>query len=69
MHELQPGNAVPGKSLPVKLGLFGPVMDIPFLRCECGADAMPIESSYDAQRDLIEYVCPQCGTRTVERVH
>lgn len=69
MDNLKPGNVVPGKSIPVKMGVLGPTYNVPFIRCECGGDAMPIDSSYDGQRDTIEYVCPECGTRTTERVH
>jgi hypothetical protein len=69
VDDLKPGNAVPGKSIPIKLGLFGPVYDLPFIRCECGGDAAPLDSSWDAQRDTIEYVCPDCGARWTERVH
>ena len=67
--DLQPGWVVPGKSILVKVGLFGPTVEIPAIRCECGGDAIPIDSSYDAQRDTIEYLCPECGTRSVDTVH
>jgi hypothetical protein len=41
-----------------------------FPRCAAsGGDALPVDSSYDAQRDTIEYVCPACGTRSLEQVH
>ena len=67
--DLLPGWAVPGKSLWVKLGPLGPVVEVPALRCECGEDAWPIDSSYDAQRDTIEYHCPGCGRHWVDQVH
>ena len=67
--ELQAGWVVPGKSVLVKVGLLGPTLEIPALRCACGGDALPIDASYDAQRDTIEYLCPDCGTRSVETVH
>lgn len=67
--EIQPGWAVPGKSVPVKVGPLGPVVELPALRCECGGDALPLDSSYDAQRDRIDYICPECGKRTTEQVH
>lgn len=67
--ELQPGWAVPGKSVLVKVGMLGPVVEIPVLRCECGGDAMPIDSSYDAQRDTIDYLCPECRTKFIDQVH
>ena len=66
--DLKPGWVVPGKSFPVKVGPLGPTIDIPALRCECGGDALPIDSSYDAQRDRIEYFCPECGAHSVEPV-
>lgn len=69
MDELQPGWAVPGKSVLVKVGLLGPTVEIPALRCVCGGDALPLDSSYDGQRDTIEYICPECGRRGVEPVH
>jgi hypothetical protein len=60
---------VPGKSVLVKVGPLGPAVEIPAIRCECGGDALPIDSSYDAQRDTIEYICPDCGNHTLEQVH
>jgi hypothetical protein len=66
---LQPGWVVPGKVVLVKVGPLGPTVEIPALRCECGGDALPIDSSYDAQRDTIEYLCPNCGTRSIDTVH
>lgn len=67
--ELQPGWVVPGKSVLVKVGPLGPTVEIPALRCACGGDALPIDASYDAQRDTIEYLCPDCGAHSVETVH
>jgi hypothetical protein len=69
LDELKPGWVVPGKTVWVKVGPLGPVVEIPALRCECGGDALPIDSAYDAQRDTIEYGCPECGKRSVEAVH
>lgn len=69
MDDLKAGWAVPGKSFLVKVGLLGPAVEIPALRCECGGDALPIDSSYDAQRDTIEYICPECGTKSLDQVH
>jgi hypothetical protein len=66
---IQPGWVVPGKDTIVKVGLFGPVVEIPALRCECGGDALPLDSSYDAQRDTIEYICPDCGDHWQDTVH
>ena len=66
---LQPGWVVPGKSVLVKVGPLGPAVEIPAIRCECGGDALPIDSSYDAQRDTIEYLCSDCGSHTLEQVH
>ncbi|HYU20418.1 MAG TPA: hypothetical protein VEQ11_17145 [Chloroflexota bacterium] len=65
---LKPGWAVPGKSVPVKVGPLGPTIEIPALRCDCGGDALPIDSSYDAQKDTIIYLCPDCGASVVEPV-
>jgi hypothetical protein len=66
---IQPGWVVPGKSILVKVGPLGPAVEIPALRCACGGDALPLDSSYDAQRDTIEYICPECGSHTLEQVH
>jgi hypothetical protein len=66
---IEPGWAVPGKGSWVKLGPLGPVLELPALRCECGDDALPIDSSYDAQRDSVEYLCPSCRTKFVDQVH
>jgi hypothetical protein len=60
---------VPGVNVWVKVGLLGPVVEIPALRCECGGDALPVDSSYDAQRDTIVYVCPDCRASWEDTVH
>ncbi len=69
MDDLQPGWAVPGKTVLVEVGPLGPTIEIPALRCQCGGDMLPVDSSYDAQRDTIEYLCPECGTRMLDQVH
>ncbi|MFN8525764.1 MAG: hypothetical protein U0821_21910 [Chloroflexota bacterium] len=66
---IEPGWVVPGKGLLVKIGLLGPTVELPALRCECGGDALPIDSSYDAQKDTIIYLCPDCRSSWVDQVH